>query len=142
MKTEKPLFRLIDHTADLGMAVRGRDLESLFERAGLSLIGIMLKSVPPGPHMLRSVNITAGDLTDLMVRWLGEILYLFEGEGEILSAVSIEKLTPTRMDTTLATVSFDPERHEILREIKAVTYHKASVRRAGGHYVSRIFFDL
>ncbi|MBW1774450.1 MAG: archease, partial [Deltaproteobacteria bacterium] len=79
---------------------------------------------------------------DLMVRWLGEILYLFEGEREILSDLDIDSISPTRLDVTLKTVPFNPDIHEILCEIKAVTYHQIQVAQKGDQWRARIFFDL
>ena len=48
-----------------------------------------------------------------MVNWLGEILYLFEGEKEIVTSIVIDSISPTCLDATLKTVSFDPKLHDI-----------------------------
>ena len=134
-------FTLLDHTADLGMAVTGTDLRDLFEKAALSMMEIMIRTGPEkGTPLGLSVN--GADYADLMVRWLGEVLYLFQGEGRVVIRVQVSSVTQTRVDATLETVPFDPDKHELLAEIKAVTYHDVQVVRKGGRWRTTIIFDL
>jgi SHS2 domain-containing protein len=88
------------------------------------------------------LSVAGYDLADLMVRWLGEILYQFEGEHKLVTNVGIDSISPSHLDATLEMVSFDPSLHEILREIKAVTYHQIEVVEKGKHWEARIIFDL
>jgi SHS2 domain-containing protein len=77
-----------------------------------------------------------------MVRWLGEILYLFEGEHELVTGVEITSVSHSRLDATLETVFFDTNLHEILCEIKAVTFHQIEVVQKDDQWETRIIFDL
>ncbi len=77
-----------------------------------------------------------------MVRWLGEILYLFEGDNLVVISTDIHALTPLRLEATLRTIPFDPLNHEILCEIKAVTYHQIQVIPKGNLWEARVIFDL
>ena len=132
----------MDHTADLGIIVYGKDLKDLFESAALALTHLMTGTPPaPGTGTTR-VSVDAGDIEDLMVRWLGEILYLFQGEEKQLSGVDIISVSPVRLDAVLETARFDPEVLEIARDIKAVTYHGIQVARRGRHWEARIILDL
>ena len=88
------------------------------------------------------LSVAGKDLPDLMVRWLGEILYLFEGERKIVSDISIDYISPSKLCSTLATVSYKPNLHEILCEIKAVTYHQIKVTQNSNNCNARIVFDL
>jgi SHS2 domain-containing protein len=88
------------------------------------------------------ISVSGGDLADLMVRWLGEILYLFEGDDLVVTSISIDSLTPSQLEATLETVPYDPEIHEILNEIKAVTYHQIEVSNKGDIWEARVIFDL
>ena len=132
----------MDHTADLGIIVRGANLKNLFEEAARSMMTIMVR----GRHVEKAdyvkVSIAGEDLADLMVRWLGEILYLFEAEKKVVSDVGIESISPSNLEATLKTVSLDLEIHEILCEIKAVTYHQIEVVENGEHCETRIIFDV
>lgn len=137
-----PYYKLLDHTADLAVEVRGRDAVHLFTNAGMALTNLMLGCIPTDEGSPVEVSLSGRDPEDLMVRWLGEILYLFSCEGRIVSSIDVRALTSSRMEAVLKTVPFDPECHEILREIKAVTYHQIAVRPVDDHWEARVIMDV
>jgi SHS2 domain-containing protein len=142
MDSKKPDFDLLDHTADLGIIVRGASLEELFEAAAKSMTSIMVISRSSDNIESETLSVLGADLPDLMVRWLGEILYLFEGEKRVLADVKIDRISPSSIDATLKTFPFDPKMHEVLREIKAVTYHQIEVAHRGDRWKAKVIFDL
>ena len=142
MDSKKPDFTILDHTADLGIIVRGRNLRTLFEVAAKSMMYIMVKGKPADITKTFNLSVEGYDLADLMVRWLGEILYLFEGEHELVTGVEIISVSHSHLDATLETVSFDTNLHEILCEIKAVTFHQIEVVKKDDHWETRVIFDL
>lgn len=142
MDSKKPDFTLFDHTADLGIIVRGRNLRALFEVAAKSMMYIMVKGKPADITKTFNLSVKSYDLADLMVRWLGEILYLFEGEHELVTGVEVTAVSHSHLDATLETVSFNTNLHEILCEIKAVTFHQIEVVQKDDHWEARIIFDL
>jgi SHS2 domain-containing protein len=142
MDSHKPNFTLLDHTADLGIIVSGKDLTNLFEGAAQSMIQIMVRAKPAKKTKALKLTVSGEDLADLMVRWLGEILYLFEGENEVVTAVHIDSISPSHLDASLETVPFDLDLHEMLCEIKAVTYHQIEVAKKDDHWEAKIIFDV
>ena len=88
------------------------------------------------------ISISGSDPADLMVRWLTEILYLFEGENLVVTDINIDSLSSSGLKATLTTSPFDPKFHEIIREIKAVTYHQIAVTDENGIWTARVIFDL
>ncbi|SPD72761.1 conserved hypothetical protein [uncultured Desulfobacterium sp.] len=142
MDYDKTDFMLLDHTADLGIMVRGSDIKDLFEKAGLALIQIMINPGPDRANKSIQLSLEGNDPAELMVNWLGEILYLFDGEKEIVTGIIINSISPTYIDATLKTVSFDPEHHDIICEIKAVTYHQIEVAKKDDYWEARVIFDL
>ena len=142
MAANQPDFSFIDHTADLGIIVRGNSLEDLFEAAAKSMIRIMVKSEFSETVQNSRLCVDGEDLDDLMVRWLGEILYLFEGENKLITDVLIDSISPSHLEATLDMVPFNPNIHEILCEIKAVTYHQIQVVKKDRRWEARIIFDL
>ena len=137
-----PDYSLLNHTADLAVRIRGDDLPDLFENSGRSLIHLMLGRELPCEGSTLEIRLKAQDLGDLMVRWLSEILYLLEGEHLVVTAVKIKAVTPSLLLASVRTVPFDPERHEILSEIKAVTYHQIEVTQKAGHWEARVVMDV
>jgi SHS2 domain-containing protein len=135
-------YLLLDHTADMRMEITGSDPVDLFGKAGRALIHIMLGDIRSKGSDTMKVSLTGEDLSDLMVRWLTEILYQFEGEHLITTDIIIDYLSSATLKASLAITPFDPSQHEVLREIKAVTYHQIDVTRQDGIWKARVIFDL
>ncbi len=142
MGVRRKTFEILNHTADLGMVVTGDDLKDLFQNAAHAMLKIMLGRPPRKGGEGVDISISGADLPDLMVRWLGEILYLFEGEHTLVTRTKIHDITPDRLDAQLRTVPFCSTRQEVITEIKAVTYHQIEVTRKAGEWRARIIFDL
>jgi SHS2 domain-containing protein len=135
-------YQIIDHTADLGIIVKGPDIKSLFVVAAQAMTDIMVKGDIRDRKVIRDVLVEGEDFPDLMVRWLGEILYLFEGENLILNSIEIKSISPVQLKSTLTLTSFEPKYHQVLREIKAVTYHQISVDKTNDGWEARVIFDI
>lgn len=142
VSTEAPVYTLLDHTADLGIRVYGTDPRNLFESAARALMHLMVRGEFPDKTTPIKMSVSGEDLADLMVRWLGEILYLFEGEKRVVTSIHIDSVSPTHLDAKLETVPFNPATHEIFSEIKAVTYHQIEVAKKGPRWEAKVIFDM
>jgi SHS2 domain-containing protein len=132
----------LDHTADLGIRVYGTDLKDLFEGAGRALMHLMVKAEIPSKTHSMKISVSGEDLADLMVRWLGEILYLFAGENLVVTSIRMGSVSSSALEATLETAPFEPEIHETLREIKAVTYHQIEVTEMPNGWETKVIFDV
>ena len=74
--SRKP-YRLISHTGDLGMTVRGKDRIDLFEQAAWAFFDLMVDVRRIEPEKPLEVSVEAPDREALLVAWLGELLYSF-----------------------------------------------------------------
>jgi len=135
-------YQIIDHTADLGIIVESTDEKNLFIRAAQAMNDLMVKGDISKKTVIKDVLVEGEDFPDLMVRWLGEILYLFHGEKLIVNSIKIKSISPIQLESKLYLTNFDPEKHEILREIKAVTYHQISVDKTEDGWQARVIFDI
>ena len=135
-------YQIIDHTADLGIIVKGPDVKSLFVLAAQAMTDLMVEGEIRDKIAIRDVLVKGEDFPDLMVRWLGEILYLFEGENLIVNSIEVKSIGPMRLQATLTLASFEPGHHQILREIKAVTYHQIAVDKTEDGWEARVIFDV
>ncbi len=135
-------YKTIDHTADLGIIVKGPDIESLFILAARAMTDLMVKGDLSDKIATRDVLVEGEDFPDLMVRWLGEILYLFVGENLIVDSIEVKSISPIQLKSTLTLTRFEPEHHQILREIKAVTYHQIAVDKRDDGWEARVIFDI
>jgi SHS2 domain-containing protein len=135
-------YKIIEHTADLGAYIYGKDMEELFINSVLTLMELLVCFESNNLSHDLPISISAEDPSDLIVRWLGEILYLFNGDSLVVTGVKILALTPQTLEATLQTCPLEGLRYEIVHEIKAVTYHQVEVLNKGNHWQARVFFDL
>ncbi|MBN1828785.1 MAG: archease [Deltaproteobacteria bacterium] len=136
------LYRLIDHTADLGMEVCGRDLRDLFSRAGNAMVDMMTDRSTAFPRNERILKATGTDWTDLLIAFLRELLALHTIEDFLPVECSVDTIAPYRLTALVRGEPCDPSRHRIIREIKAVTYHGAVVEKTGRRWRGRVIFDV
>jgi SHS2 domain-containing protein len=135
-------FETFDHTADLGVRAFGRTPEELFAHAAEALFEVLTDLRSVRAELTRVVEVQGTDLEDLLVRWLGELLYLCDGQGYLFREFAILRLTPTSLKAEARGERFDPARHEFKTEIKAVTYHQARVSQMEGVWTGQVIFDL
>ena len=142
MNSTPVTYQVIDHTADLGIIVKGPDVKSLFIRAAQAMTDLMVEGEIRDKTAIRDILVEGEDFPDLMVRWLGEILYLFDGENLIVNSIEIKSISPIQLKSILSLTGFEPEYHEVLREIKAVTYHQISVDKVNDRWEAKVIFDI
>ena len=135
-------YHIIDHTADLGIRVKGPNVKNLFIQAAKAMTDLMVKGDISKKTIIKDVSLQGEDFPDLMVKWLGEILYLFHGEKLLVHSIKIKSISPITLRSTLTFSSFDPEHHQVKREIKAVTYHQIFVDNVNDKWQARIIFDI
>jgi len=142
MDFTKSDFIVLDHTADLGIIVHGVDIKNLFEQAAHAMMKIMVSSKSAEKSNNLKISLDGEDLAELMVHWLGEILYLFHGEKKVVTRLQIDSISLSNLDATLETVSFNNNLHEVLCEIKAVTFHQIEVAEKDDQWEAKVIFDL
>lgn len=138
MKTYKP----IDHTADLGIEISGKDEQEVFENAGMAVHDLIADLRHVRPQEVRKIAVEGRDREDLLVNFLREILFLYNGEHWLLKKVTIGKFSRGKIEATLTGEPFDRARHGLKHEIKAVTYHQAEVKETPQGWKARVIFDV
>ncbi|MDP3283932.1 MAG: archease [Desulfobacterales bacterium] len=135
-------YRLIDHTADLGIEVYGTGLRELFENAGYAMFDLITDTNRLNALSETTLNITGEDWPDLMVNWLRELLYLWTGRGLLVKIADIVSISEYALSANVKYEPYVPERHLIKRELKAVTYHQIRVEQKNAIWEAGIIFDV
>ena len=135
-------FRLFDHTADLGIEVFGETETALFAHAALALIALTTDLEKIASVTERHFSIRGEDRTDLFINFLREVLYLINGEGFLPREVHFDEFQPGFVRVKIRGESFNTEKHMIYKEIKAVTYHQASVEQTRKGWKGRVICDV
>ena len=134
-------FRILEHTADMGIEAAGETLDELLVQAARGLMEI-ISGAEALPREERVVEVTAGEGAELLVNWLNEILFLFDPGGFFPADFIIEEATENRVKGRITGEPFDPQRHPIDREIKAATYHQVQLERGADGWLARVYLDL
>jgi len=135
-------YCLIDHTADLGLEVFGKTGEELFANAASAVCELMLDIENPEPTAVREISVEGTDREDLLVNFLREVLFLFNGEKMVPTSFIIEELDDRHLRGKVRVAAYDPARHRVKREVKAVTYHGTEVVETPTGWRARVIFDV
>ena len=134
-----------DHTGDIGVRLTAPSLPDLFREAALAFTDTLLRGAAVTADTSRDVHLAAPSLDDLMVEWLGEVLYWFEVRN-VLTADAMLTITQIGEDWELRGAMhgepFDPERHPIQVLVKGITYHRLDVRETSGTWQTDVVFDI
>ena len=137
-------YEIIDHTADIGIKVEGSSLEELFVSAAEATFDLLVESRRPFiPAIDVPVVIEAPAVDQLLVRWLQELLFVFEKRRLVLTKFWVDRISETSLAGVAKGLPFDSTRHRQKLEIKAVTYHRLRVARGDDNrWRAEVVFDV
>lgn len=142
-----PGFRIVPHTSEIGLALRGRTLKQLFRSAALGLLRVYgLRG--PRARRLRTwrVRVRGLDGEELLVRWLNDLILFISARRRVYGRVGIGRLLAAEGDWVLEAElegeSLRPERHRLGREVKSATYHGLKILKAGEFFRAQVIFDV
>ena len=131
-----------EHTADMGLAATADTLGELFEALGEGLADVICPREQVSPAGRRRLAVAAEDVEALAVDYLVKIMTTIQTDRFVIAAVRVEEMSPGAVRAEVAGEPYDPNRHELDREVKAVTYHQLKVAHEGGAWVARVILDL
>lgn len=135
-------YTLIDHTADIGIRVSGATLSELFSEAGRALFDQITDRLLLFGANCRQMEVTGIDLTDLLVSFLRELLCFWTIDACLVKEIRILYNNDERLTAEVRFDAFDPDTHEILKDIKAVTYHNLNIEQTAAGWEATIIFDV
>jgi SHS2 domain-containing protein len=142
IKTMKKPYETIDHTADMAIRVHGDSRENLFENAGYALFDSLVELSGVHDRIQEKISVTGTDLPELMVNWLNQLLFLWETRFLLLRRFSMETMGEQDLTAWGWGETYDSNRHEILTDIKAATYHNLTIQEKEGLWTAEIVLDL
>jgi SHS2 domain-containing protein len=137
-------YTFFDHTADIGVEIYGQTRKELFANAACALTDILfdLHRQAQAKGRQKEISIEGADTADLLINYLRELLYLFNGEALVFYNCSILNLSNKRLTANVIVEPFDKKKHMLKTEIKAVTYHLVKVEKIKTGWKARIIFDV
>lgn len=137
-------YEFFDHTADAKFRAYGKSMDEAFANAALATTSVMFDPVKVDQKVNKSIKIHADDLQSLLVKFLGEFVYLHDAESFILSKIISITINKTKEGYSLAAVARGDtysEKYEILGDVKAVTYNSMEIGQDKNFFV-QVVLDI
>lgn len=138
----KQRYVQLDHTGDLRIKVTGNSLKDLFINAAYALFDIITDAETINSELAETIEVTGIDKEELLVNWLSELNYLYITESKVFSKFEIEHFKDIELSATVIGEKFNPYKHPINTEIKAVTFHDLQIEQLEDHWETKIVFDI
>jgi SHS2 domain-containing protein len=136
------MHELFDHTADIGLRIRAKDLESLFAEAGTALFSAMilnLDQVKPVKEV--QFKVKGSDFEELLHDWLAELLFTFHAARMVFCDFTV-KFHEDGITAIGRGEPFDFLRHDIDSEIKAITWHELKIEHVEDGLLAEVIVDI
>ena len=123
-------YRILPHTADGKFQAYGETLDEAFANAALATASLMWDWTKVEPKVRFAVRVRGRDLEQLLVKFLGEVIYLMETRRFLLAGVSGLKIEQEEESYRIEAAFLGDEisgRYEIFGDVKAVTYNDTRI---------------
>jgi SHS2 domain-containing protein len=135
-------YRILDHTADVGLEAEGATLAEAFANAAAGMYSIMVHLDRVSEKVQRPVKVEAEDVEGLLTAWLLELLFITEVEGLVFRRFDVQEASPARLVAVAHGEPLNPQRHPKGAVVKAVTRHGLEVKPVEGGYRVRVILDI
>jgi SHS2 domain-containing protein len=135
-------FKVLDHTADIGITAYGTDIKELFINAATGLFSLMVDLSTVKEDIQREVELSAEDEETLLVEWLNELIYIFDVEHIIFKRFQIDMPNNDQVKARCFGEKLKLGHHKLEREVKAATYHMLKISKSNNGYEATVIFDI
>lgn len=135
-------FRILEHTADVGLEAFGTTCAQTFGNAARALFYLIvdLDSIDPGGTV--SLRVDGSNPENLLVNWLSELIYLHDAEGWLFRDFEITDLKDDFLSAIARGEKFDRPRHQVKLHVKAITYHQLALEKTAEGWRAQVYVDI
>ena len=135
-------YEQTDHTADIGLKIFGNSLPDLFANAGYALCDTLTDISKINPTTKQTFLLQRDTTEELLVEWMGNLLYIFETEGLLFNSFNIKSINKNSLSAEAEGEFFNSAIHTIKNGVKAVTYHKLKIEEKSGLWQAEVVLDI
>ena len=135
-------YRITKHQTELAVRITGSSQADLFANSAFALFDVMTDPAAIEIKERIPLEVEGSDCDDLMVNWMRELLYLYQGSGYLLKKFKISHVKDTIVKAEVCGEKIDPDRHDIKQEIAAVAFHKSRMEKTGNQWIAQVIFEL
>jgi SHS2 domain-containing protein len=137
-------FEEVEHTADLALIARGRDVRELALNACRGTLALIGDLQGLAPEVWAEIGAEAAEPERLLVRLVKELLLAWEREGGLPVVVELDEADPGA-EALSGRVGFahPPDLDERIQGLpKAATYHDLAIRQRDGWLEVTLVLDV
>ena len=138
-------YKVLPHTADIKLEVKGKSLEEVFEKAAYALMDTTIDISKVEPKETKRLKIEGDDLYELLYNFLEELIIQLDADSMVYSRfeVKINKENGKYvLNALLKGEKLDLKKHNPKIHIKAATYHEMEIKREDGWYKIAFVVDI
>lgn len=135
-------YRVTPHHSELAVKVFGSSQVELFQNSGWALFDVTTDIEKIETKECVPLEVEGTDRDDLLVNWVRELLYLYQGSGYLLKEFRISELGDKLVKAEACGEKIDPDRHEIKKEIMAIAYDKSRMAKTGDQWTAQLIFEV
>jgi SHS2 domain-containing protein len=138
-------YQILEHTADKGVRAWGRTLEELFENASRGMYRLVID--PEGKRADISIPLCVEvsepiDRSDLLVKWLRELIYLTDVQKVVFTDFTVHRVTETAVEGEARGLLVEDNSVLDGAPVKAVTYHRLRLEQTPEGWVAEFYVDV
>jgi SHS2 domain-containing protein len=143
--THQSGYQILEHTADKGVRAWGSTLEKVFENAARGMYRLVIDPQGTTSNVVVPVHIEASepvDHTDLLVKWLRELIYLTDVQKIAFTDFTVHRVTHTSVDAEARGLYIEDNSQLDGAPVKAVTYHLLRLERKPDGWEAEFYVDV
>ncbi len=126
-------YELFPHPADQGIRGYGETLEEAFQEIAKALQSIMADLDKVENKKTSKIKIEAEDTESLLIKWLNELLYLFDVKGTIYKEFKVKINKDKKvLKAEVKGEEYNIEKHGPGDIVKAITYNELKIEKREG----------
>jgi SHS2 domain-containing protein len=138
----RPAFEILEHPADIGFRAFGGTLPELFENSAVALVSIASEINDVEARHGYSLEATGSDWESLLVAWLSEVFYWFDGKRISFCRFRIRAMDSCRLKAVAYGEPRNSLRHHPKPIVKAVTWHQLKINPASDGWMAEVYLDI
>lgn len=135
-------YRITARQSELAVRVVGTSQTNLFVNAAFALFDVITDTEKIDTKERLQLEVEGSDRDDLLVNWLRELLYLYQGSAFLLKEFTVQQMKETLVKAEVGGEKLDPDRHEIKQEIAAVAYDQSHMQKTGDQWIAQVILEV
>ncbi|MBI4529759.1 MAG: archease [Deltaproteobacteria bacterium] len=140
--TGEKRYRTLSRTSDLALKIAGKTQAELLENSAYALFDVLTDIERVQAQEKLSLEVDGVDRHDLIANWVRELLYLFQGGGYLIKECRLREVRESYARGEVSGEKFDPDRHEIRREIRSVIYDQTRMEKTGDLWTAQVVLEI